>query len=105
MILGKTLGPDHRGAVNAGPEDLGLILQHGGVQHLFEWCNRAEVRGRKERTLGSDGETGEPAMAEGGAAGVGARLEVVKPSPLGVPVGSHYPASTPFLKMEKLRPW
>ena len=38
-------------------------------------------------------------MAEGGAAGVGARLEVVDPSPLGVPVGSHYPASTPFLKI------
>lgn len=37
--------------------------------HLFEWCNQAEMRGRKERTLGSDGETGEegviPARREG----------------------------------------
>ena len=44
-------------------------------------------------------------MTERGAAGMGAGLEVMEPSPLGVPVGSHYPASTPFLKMEKLRPW
>ena len=79
MILGKTLGPDHRGAVNSGPEDLGLILRHGGVQHLFEWCSRAEVRGRKERTLGSDGEAGEegaiPSRREGGHRGATLRLQ------------------------------
>lgn len=36
MILGESLGPDRRGTMNAGLEDLGLILRHGGAQHLFE---------------------------------------------------------------------
>lgn len=40
MILAESLGPDHKGTMNAGLEDLGLILPHGGAQRLFEQLSK-----------------------------------------------------------------